>query len=54
MEKVNPKVKAATGAGSASIVVVFVLSQFGVDVPTETAQAITVLLAAIAGYVTKA
>lgn len=57
-EPAQPKVKAATGgagaAGAITVVLVWVLSMFGVDVPPEVASALTTLIAAagafLAGY----
>lgn len=46
----QPKVLAATAAGAATIVVVWVAGLLGLDVPPEVASAVTVLLAAGAGY----
>lgn len=48
--KPHPKVAAGTTAGAASIVLVFVLRELGVDVPAEVASALTTLLSAAAGY----
>lgn len=51
---VNPKVQAAGWAGAATIILVWVLGQVGVDVPPEVASAITTLVATVAGYVKSA
>jgi hypothetical protein len=48
--KVNPKIKAVGAAGSATVVVVYIASLFGLEVPTEAAQAFTVLIGLVAGY----
>lgn len=48
--QVHPKVAAGGIAGAASIVVVYVASLFGLDVPDYVAQAVTVLFAGLAGY----
>lgn len=48
--KPTKKVAAAGSAGAASIVLVWLLGQAGVDVPAEVASAITVLIATAAGY----
>ena len=50
----HPKVAAGGAAGSASILLVFILGQCGIDVPAEVASAITVLLSAVAGYAKRA
>ena len=47
---VSPKIQAAGWAGSVSVLIVYIVSLFGVDVPTEAAQALTVLVAVVAGY----
>lgn len=47
------KVAAAGISGAASVLLVYVLGQFGLDVPPEVASAITVLAAFGAGYMTK-
>lgn len=46
----NPKVAASGIAGALSVLVVYALSLAGVDVPTEVAAAITVIIAFAAGY----
>jgi hypothetical protein len=46
----QPKVVAATAAGAATVVVVWVAGLLGLVVPPEVASAVTVLLAAGAGY----
>ena len=51
---VNPKVQAATGAGAVSVLVVYIASLCGLDVPTEAAQSITVLVGLVAGYLKSA
>jgi hypothetical protein len=48
--KLHPKVAAGSTAGAASILLVWVLAQAGVDMPDHVAQAVTVLLSALAGY----
>lgn len=50
--KPTPKVAAASLGGAASIVVVFVLTSLGVDVPGEVGSALATLFAAAAGYLT--
>lgn len=47
------KVLAAGAAGAFSVVLVYTLSEFGIDMPAEVASAITTLLAFGAGYMTK-
>lgn len=44
------KVVAGAVAGSATVVIVWLLGQFGVDVPPEVASALTVLLGSGAAY----
>lgn len=46
----NPKVAASGIAGALTVVLVYVLSLVGVDVPTEVAAAVTVIIAFVAGY----
>lgn len=46
----TPKVIAATTAGAATIVLVWIVGMFGVDVPPLVASAVTVLLTAGTGY----
>lgn len=50
VSKVSPKVAAAGGSAALAVVVVWVLSLFGVDVPQEVAVAIPTVLAVVAGY----
>lgn len=50
----NPKVQAGGAAGAASIVVVFIAGQLGLDVPPEVASALTVLISTGAGYLKRA
>lgn len=50
----QPKVVAATAAGAATVVLVWVVGLLGLDVPPEVASAVTVLLAAGAGYLKRA
>lgn len=49
--KPQPKVVAATAAGAATVVLVWIVGLFGLAVPPEVASAVTVLLAAGAAYV---
>jgi hypothetical protein len=46
----NPKVKASGLAAAATLVIVFVLGQLGVDVPADVAAAVTLILSVAAGY----
>ena len=46
----NPKIAASGIAGAIPVVLVYLLSLAGVDVPTEVAAAITVIIAFAAGY----
>ena len=45
-----PKVIAAGAMGGVTIILVWLLGQFGVDVPPEVASSITTVLSFIAGY----
>lgn len=47
------KVKATGAAGAASVLVVFIAGQLGLDVPPEAAAAVATLLAFAGGYITK-
>lgn len=46
----HPKVAAASQAGAASIVLVWLIGLLGADLPPEVASAITALLAGAAGW----
>lgn len=46
----EPKVTAAGVGGAFAIVLVWILGQFGVDMPAEVAAAVTTLLAFAAGW----
>jgi hypothetical protein len=48
--KPTPKVIAATAAGAATVLLVWIAGLFGLEVPPEVAAAATVLLTAGAGY----
>jgi hypothetical protein len=48
---VNPKISAAAAAGAVTIVLVWALGLLGIDVPTDVASAITLIVAIAAGYV---
>lgn len=47
---INPKVKAGSAAGAATIVVVWAAGLAGLEVPPEVASAFTVLAGFVAGY----
>lgn len=47
----TPKVVAVGVTGAASVLLLWLLSQFGVTMPPEVAAAVAVLLAAGAGYI---
>lgn len=40
----TPKVTAGLAGSAVSIIIVFVLAQFGINLPSEVAQAVTLLL----------
>lgn len=46
----NPKTTAAGIAGAVTLVIVFILSQLGVEIPADVASAITVIIAFAAAY----
>lgn len=46
----TPKIAAASWAGAASILLVWILGMFGVEMPDVVAAAVAALLAAGAGY----
>lgn len=46
----HPKVAAGGAAGAASIVLVYVLGQCGIEVPAEVASALTVLIGTVVAY----
>lgn len=48
--KPTPKVAAGGAAGAASILLVWILGQSGLDVPAEVAAALTVLIGTGAAY----
>lgn len=48
---VHPKVAAASLAGALTTLLVFILTEVGVQVPVDVATALTAVLAALAGYV---
>lgn len=47
------KVLAGGIAGACSVILIYVLGEFGIEMPPEVASAITFLLATGAGYMTK-
>lgn len=51
---VNPKVQASGAAGAVTVLLVWVASMFGLDVPPEAASAFTVLVSTAAGYLKSA
>lgn len=46
----NLKIQAAGVSGAASIVIIWVLAQLGVEMPPEVAAAVTTILSVGAGY----
>lgn len=48
---VNPKISAAAAAGAFTVLLVWALGLVGIDVPTDVASAITLIVAVAAGYV---
>lgn len=52
--KPHPKVAAGGAAGAASIVLVYVLGEFGLAIPAEVASALTVLIGFAGGYLKRA
>ena len=48
---VNPKISAAAAAGAVTIVLVWAFGLLGIDVPTDVASAVTLIVAIAAGYV---
>lgn len=48
--KPTPKVAAAGATGAAAIVLIWLLAQFGIEMPGEVGAAVAVLLATGAGY----
>lgn len=49
----SEKVTAATASGAASVLIVFIAGQLGLDVPPAAAAAIATLLAFAGGYLKK-
>jgi putative flippase GtrA len=50
----NPKTSAAGIAGAVTLLIVYTLGQFGVEIPADVASAITVLVAVAAAYLRSA
>ena len=50
----NPKVGAAAIGAAATLVIVFVMGQFGVEVPADVASAMTLIVSVAAGYLKSA
>jgi putative flippase GtrA len=50
----NPKTSAAGIAGAVTLVIVFILSQLGVEIPADVASAVTVIVAFAAAYLRSA
>lgn len=50
----NPKVTAGAVAAAATLLIVFALGQFGVEVPADVASALTLVLSVIAAYLKSA
>ena len=49
--ELHPKIQAAGAAGALTVVLIWVLSMFSVDVPAEAASALTLLFTLGAGYI---
>jgi hypothetical protein len=50
----HSKVKAGGATGAASILVVYLAGQFGLELPAEVASALTTLVSFAAGYLRRA
>lgn len=50
MSSIHPKVAASGIAGAVTLILVWVLSLFGVDMPAEVASACTVIGTTVGGY----
>ena len=50
----NPKTTAAGIAGAVTLVIVFILSQLGVEIPADVAAAVTTIIAFAAAYLKSA
>lgn len=46
----NPKVTAGAVAAAVTLLIVFTLTQLGVDVPADVASALTLVLSVVAAY----
>lgn len=46
----NPKVTAAAIGAAATLVIVFVMGQLGVQVPADVASALTLIVSVVAAY----
>ena len=51
MASVHPKVQASTASSAAVVLLVYIVSLFGVDLPDEVQLALVVLVGFFAGYV---
>lgn len=49
----TPKVAVAGVSGAVTLIVVWVVGMFGVDVPAEVAAAATVIVSFLGGYLTR-
>lgn len=47
---INPKVSAAGLAGAVTVILLYILSFWDVEVPSEVAAAITLIISVVAGY----
>lgn len=52
MSSIHPKVAASGIAGAVTVVLVWVLSMFGIDMPAEVASACTLIGTTVGGYLT--
>ena len=50
----NPNLKAGALGAAATLVIVFVMGQFGVEVPADVASALTLIVSVAAGYLKSA
>jgi hypothetical protein len=50
----NPKVGAAAIGAAATLVIVFVMGQFGVTIPADVASALTLIVSVAAAYLKSA
>ena len=49
-----PKVGAAASGAAATLVIVFVMGQFGVTIPADVASALTLIVSVVAAYLKSA